>query len=322
MERMKASRFSLPSGVMLALLTLPCTQFISPAVTNTVFATQFEAAEGYDSTYELVGQNGWLGDGSGGNGLVTNLIAGQGQQAYIGYYPPATNDDFLIVWKPVDYYPLASNTPVVRFSVLMSIVDSSTTNYDDFFWSVYNAQGHRLFTLDFDNYELAVFCALDDANGFVATGVLFTSDVDYTLLVTMNFASNLWSATLNDMLLATNKPISTTGAALTLGDVDAVWAVYDPNAPGDNFMLFDNYRITAESVLPPAPRLELLARAAGQTSLRLWGQENARYAIEATTNLTQWTPFKTNVVTGGSFDYVDTSSSGLTRRAYRARFVP
>src|SRR5436190_6207469 len=137
----------------------------------------------------------------------------------------------------------------------------------------------------------------------------------------MNFASNRWSATLNSALLATNQPMTTTGKQLTLGDVDAVWTLYITTAPGDNFMLFDNYTITAEALTPP--RLTFLGRTGnGQTLLRLNGQTGSKFAIEASTNLVNWTALKTNLVTDGSFDYVDTGAPAFSRRLYRARWVP
>jgi formylglycine-generating enzyme required for sulfatase activity len=225
------------------------------AATTNIFSTQFEATEGYSTTINLVGQNGWLGFGSGGNGLVTNYLEGHGQQAFIGFFPPDQGDDQLSVWRPINLAPVPTNMPVVQFSVLMSIVDSSTTDYDDFYWSVYNEQGDSLFTLDFDNYNFRIYYLLDGTNNFVGTGKTFTNDDTNTLVITMNFTQNSWAATFDGVLLATNKAITTTGAPLNLGYVDAVWVVFDPAYPGDNYMLFDNYQITAE-VLPPPARAE------------------------------------------------------------------
>jgi hypothetical protein len=105
--------------------------------------------------------------------------------------------------------------------------------------------------------------------------------------------------------------------------VDAVWAVFDPANPGDNYLLFDNYRITAEVLQPPAPRVQILGRTGdGQFLLRVLGESGARFAIEATTNLTQWTALKTNAITDGFFDYVDSSAPAFARRFYRARWSP
>ena len=155
------------------------------------------------------------------------------------------------------------------------------------------------------------------------SGVQFALGAAYTLTVTMNFASNLWSAKLNSALFANNQPITTTGKQLTLGDVDAVWALYLTNSPGNNFMLFDNYTITADVLPPPRPNMTLLGRAGnGQISLRLTGQNGRKFALEASTNLLNWTGLITNLVTTGSFDYVDTGAPAFTRRLYRARWVP
>jgi len=236
------------------------------AATNLYF-TQFEPGEGFNPNLDLIGQGGWVGAGSGGNGLVSNFFAGEGQQAFIGFSPPAPGEDLLFVWRPVDFDPLAVGLPLVTFSVLMSIEDSSITNgqYDFFQWSVYNLAGDRLFTLDFDNFTTNVSYLLDGTNDFVATGVTFTPGVSYPLTLTMNFASNRWSAALGASVLATNQPLTTTNAQLTLGDVDATWLLYDPDAPGDNYLLFDNYRITAEPLMSsaiPSAQLRMLGYVA------------------------------------------------------------
>lgn len=308
----------------LGLPTIALVAFTSAfAAPTNIFFTQFEPVEGYTTASNLVGQAGWLGDGSGGNGIVTNFIVGQGQQAYIGYSAPAAGDDQLVAWQPLNFSPLAANQPIVKFSVLMSIEDSTNDNFDNFRWSAYNSQVDRLFSLDFDNYYTNISYLLDGTNTLVATGVSFAPGSNYTLLVTMNFAANRWSATLNNALLATNQLITTTGVALNLGDIDAVWLVYDTNAPGDNFMLFDNYRVTAEALPTTSARMEFLARTVeGWTLLRVFGPDGSRWAVEGTTNLLTWSALKTNVISGSYFDMVDTTAAGLTQRLYRARRVP
>jgi hypothetical protein len=293
------------------------------AVTNVVFATGFEASEGYDINFDLIGQNGWTGVGGGTiwNGLGA-FLPSAGQSAYIGYVPAP--DNYLSVWKPLNYFPLASNTPIVNFSVVMQINDSTNNNYDNFYWSVYNTQDDRLFTVAFDNDDLNIKYALDGANNLLTSfGRTFTNGGPYTLQITMNFASNIWSASLNGTPLLTNLPITTVSALLTLGDIDAVWAVRASGFPGDNYMIFDNYQVSAVTGPPSSPQLAVAGRLSnGSTLLRLTGQNGFPFAIDAGTNLVNWTPLKTNVVTGGYFDYVDTGAAGLPRRFYRARWVP
>jgi hypothetical protein len=183
-----------------------------------------------------------------------------------------------------------------------------------------------LFSLDFDNYPqyLDVGYRLDGTNTTQFTSLKYVNNSNYTLNVTMNFASNRWSATLNNNLITTNQPITTTNAQLTLGDVDAVWLIFNTNAPGDNYMLFDNYRITAETIPVTARASAVPWSHRGRLGLapRVWRQRHSRWALDATTNLVNWTALKTNPVSGTYFDHVDNTAAGVPRRFYRARHVP
>jgi hypothetical protein len=300
-----------------------CTRHSVMAAPTNVFFTQFETSEGYSTTNDLAGQGPWIRSGSGGNGIVTNFFPGKGQQAYVGYWPPDPGDDQLVIWPTNQFNPVAAGLPLMKFSVQMQITDLLTGDYDFFQWRVYNQQGKRLFILDFDNYYTNINYRLDGTNGFVDTGVYFARGATYSLLITMNFASNRWSASLDNTLIATNLPITTTNAALGFGDVDAVWLLYDTNAPGDNYMIFDNYRVTAEAAPVPSAQLQFLGRTGeGWALLRVFGANGSRWSLDASTNLVNWTALKTNTVSGTYFDHVDTTASGLPRRLYRARLVP
>jgi len=300
---------------------------VAAAATNIFFA-QFEAGEGYNANLDLAGQKSWTSFGSGGNGLVSDFFPGQGQQAYVGFSPPEAGDDQLVVWPTNQINPVANGLALVKFSVQMQIADSSSTNgqYDYFQWRVYNHQGTRLFVLDFDNFYTNINYRLDGTNGYTDTGVHFAPNGTYSLLVTMNFASNRWSASLDNTVIATNLPITTTNAPLGYGDVDAVWLIYDADAPGDNFMLFDNYRITAEALAaPPVPsaQVQFLGRTAqGWALLRTSGSNSTRWSVDATTNFVNWTALVTNTISSSYFDHVDMTASPFARRFYRARLVP
>lgn len=287
---------------------------------STVYSTGFEVAEGYDAEFQLVGQNSWIGFGSGGNGIITNFFEGYGQQAYIGFAPPAPKDEVFNVWRPIGLAPIHPSQPIVKFKVLMQIMDSTNGQYDDFRWSVYNTNGARLFTLDFDNSSLLISYGLDDDTGFVPTGVAFDNEGYYDLELTMNFARNLWSASLNDTIVVNSKPLTTTNAVLNFGDVDAVWSIRKAAAPGNNFMIFDNFTITTEGAPSIAPKLVPLGIAAnGQFQFRVFGEQGLNYVIEASPNLAQWDAIKViNAPTGGVFDFQDPDSARLGYRFYRA----
>jgi hypothetical protein len=309
----------------LVLYLAACAPLTSQGATQTVFATGFEVSEDYDPQFTLVGQNGWIGTDLNGNGLVPDWFATNDQAAYIGYFPLPAGQDVLSVWYPLNFSPLASGKPIVHFSVLMEIVDSSNEQYDVFRWSVYNRNEDRLFTLEFDNLDFGIYYQLDGTNGFVYSGHLFEADTPYALSITMDFSQNHWSASLNGGTILTHLPITTTNAPLTLGDIDAVWLYNDPAYPGDNFMVFDDYTVTAQAAAsqPSRPRLEPVGRLSnGQFLLRLFGENDRRYAIEASQDLSTWTPLRTNVVAGGVFDFLDTTAPGVPRRFYRARLVP
>lgn len=299
---------------------------LSRAATN-VYSTQFETAEGYNINLDLVGQLGWTSENTGTfwNGLIAEVIAGQGQRAYIGFAAP-TNASDLFVWQPINFNPIAAGLPIVKFSVQMQVTDSPNRNYDDFRWSIYNIQGNRLFSLDFDNLFQDVNYLLDGTNELFLTGIPLANDVTYALAVTMNFASNRWSATLNSTVIATNQPITTVNASLNLGDVDAVWIINSTNNPGNNHMVFDNYQITAEAIAappPPTAQMHFLSRTAeGWALLRVFSQAGSRWSVDATTNFIHWTALKTNTVSGTFFDHVDQTATGFNQRYYRARFVP
>lgn len=291
-------------------------------VTN-IYSTGFEPSEGFNPSLRLGSQGGWQSYGTGGNGLVSDW-PGYGQQAFLGYSAPTqAGEDATFVWKPLNLAPVPAATPIVKFSVLMEIVDSDNDEWDNFQWAAYNTNTQILFVLDFDNYDNRISYAL--GTNFFDTGRTFTPNTRYHLQVTMDFASNRWSATLDDLPLVTDKPIAGSGVALNLGDVDAVWLIYDPARPGNNYLLFDNYTVTAEARTAP-PRLELLGRnLGGPALLRIHGQDGSRYQVEASTNLRApitWTALRQGIPVNGFFDVIDTGAAALPQRFYRARLMP
>lgn len=304
------------AGLPLLLLGFACTR--ATAAPITLYSTQFE---NFNPTNDIIGQNQWIGAGEGGNGFVEEFYPGFGLSAYIGFAPPTTNG--LLVWRPVNHVP--TNRPIVDITLDMAVIDSTTNNnnYDEFRWSVYNIAGQPLFSIVFDNRDFGIYHLLDDAGGqFRYTGWGFDHDTVYTLNIQLNYASNRWNAWLGGAHIITNELITTKGAAQNFGDLDAVWLRGGANA-GDNFMVFDNLLITADLASVPAPTLNKpLAIGGGQYLIRVNGTEGVKFAVQASTNLTSWIALKTNVISGGYFDYLDTTAVGLPRRYYRAKWIP
>ncbi len=300
---------------LVLLVVIGWVWFASTGSTATlIYQTGFEFSEGYRTNTDLAGQQGWLQEGSGGNGILTGYFSGKGQQAYIGFAPPASTNEYSLFL----YHPLNKKLSHVQFSVKMAISYSSNQNFDDFFWSLYNQDITNLVALDFDNYTLEVYYWLQGATNRTRTGLTFTNGPAYPLTMDLDFANNRWSATFNGQLLATNQPLTTTNSALNLGDIDAEWEVYDPAAPGDNYMVFDDYLVTATLV---PTRLQWLGTLSDAPVLQLSGEPDNNFAIDASTNLTSWVPLKTNTTTGGYFDYVDVTATNVPARYYRGRWL-
>jgi hypothetical protein len=178
-----------------------------------------------------------------------------------------------------------------------------------------------LFTIDFDNTTQEINYVLDDGQ-FVSTGYTFSRDGTYDLEILMNFVSNRWSAILNGVVFISARAITTRGSALNLGDIDAVWLHRVPGQAGDNFMVFDNYRVEADAAQPLPFQLETLGyQTNGVFQLRLIGDPGRSYAIDASENFSAWTPLRTNVAGEGGFDFTDTNAPLAGQRFYRARFV-
>ena len=230
-------------------------KLIPSAAPQVIYETGFESVEGFNFNSQLSGQGGWTHLGSGGNGFLFEQFPGLGQQVGIGFDPPFFGDDSLIVWHPLNFIPDTNNRPVVRFSVLMGIIDSFNFVYDTFHWSVYNTDGNHLFSVGFDNFDLNVYYRLNDGNGFMPTGATFQPGTIYDLVFTMDFSRNRWSATFLGETVVSELAINTTNIPLNLGDIDAEWHVFDPFFPGNNLMIFDEYRVIAEPSEQPSIEL-------------------------------------------------------------------
>jgi hypothetical protein len=256
--------------------------------------------------------------------LVSGFFEGVGQHAFIGFTLPQEKDSaFVNIWRSINFTPSASQS-IVQFSVRMQIVPSTDGHTDDFRWSVYNAAAERLFTIDFDTSALQISYSLDNPTDFTATGLGFDTSGFYDLEVWMDFTRNLWTATVNDVVIANSKPITATGAALTLGDINAVWALRQPDTPGDNYMVFDDYSVAVANTSSIPPRIEQLGIGKnGAFILRVFGEEGLNYAIESTRNGREWETQRTfQAPAGGIFDFEDADVVGTPIRFFRSRHVP
>lgn len=285
-----------------------------------IYSTQFERAEGFDPARDLAGQGGWLMEGSGGNGLLPSYFEGFGQQAYIGFDSPASGA-VTTVWRPVNFNPVPAGNPIVHFSVKMQVVQSTAGGDDDFRWAVYNDRGDRLFGLSFETGTQEIWFQNEDL-AFRSTGWTYDFEGIYDLHIWMDFARNSWKAVLNDIVLANSEPISTTNTVRTLGDIDAVWFINNPAGAGNNFMVFDNYRIESVPLKAIPAILEPLARTPeGYFRFLVHAQKGVRYRVEATTDFVTWDNLLELVNEDGTFLFEDDTAVDLPYSFYRVREI-
>ena len=224
-----------------------------------LYSTGFESKEGFTAGTpfngpSLGGQDGWLVNGTGGTGILSGEDGMTGQQAYVGYNAPtAPNGTGVTAYYPVDYSPLAKGEPIVTFTTTMAVNDSTNGSFDDFLWQLFNSAGHNLFSIDFSNADLQVYYYLDGSSARIPTHVEFVNNTAMQLVVTMDYSTNKWSATLNGAALVTNQPIHKGTDLLDFGYMAATWRITDVVHPGNNYMVFDAFSLIAGQ--NPAPKI-------------------------------------------------------------------
>ena len=223
------------------------------AQARTVYQTGFEAKQDFDIEFTLIGQGGWEGEGTGGNGLLEDNFEGMGQQAYLGFWPAEEVDEiYTSLWQPIK--GIGPEETQITVTVLLMFVDSTNGHRDDFRWTLYNDNVQRLVTLDFDNATQNINYALED-DLFLPTGYSFEYEALYDLKFVMDFAANTWTVSVGEEDIVSKKKLTTKGSRLAFGDLGPTWAYRDPENPGNNYLVFDDYRVTAErgSSLPSSP---------------------------------------------------------------------
>ena len=230
-----------------------------PNAAGQVELTLYQAPEGviYETDFEMFplgtntiyGFDGW-GDTDPNSGTSGIFEPGTGgQAAWIGYNPPTATEKYVALYRRVNVPP---GTGVVEFSVDLHIVDStSARNYqrDDFAFLFYNTEGKFLGGIIFDNDTQKIWRWEGGKLAF-DTGCSFARGTDYTLSVSMDLNNNKWSAYLGEQLIFKDATLNSTGLSRNLGEVEVRWVPISQGYSGDNYMVFDNYRLSTTKQTP------------------------------------------------------------------------
>jgi hypothetical protein len=314
-----------------------------------LYYTGFENfTPGFDT---VAGTDGWTGSSShaglklsGVDAESTHGVAGIGNAAFIGGNPavlPATASKTVNLRKAITLDPVAAGQEVVLLRVNAGIKDSTpgtTVRRDDFEFAFYNQAGQLLAFVQFDNSTIDTTTSLPEQSIWrstyggsglapITTGAVFYYDLLMELVVRINFRTNRWSAALDGVDLFTDEVFYSGPLTRNLGWVAAQMQIADTHlgapAPGDNYMLFDDFGVHADPV--PDPVIVDFTRnpLSGATELTWITEALYKYQVEYTDDLNL--PWKTDLVgslitaaeTGISPVFIDALASSKARRFYR-----
>ncbi len=147
--------------------------------------------------------------------------------------------------------------------------------------------------------------------------------VDYWVVRLDDSGNKLWDAAFggsgNDGFYNVVATSTSNGEFLIAGDSDSPISgnKTEPALGGTDFWVvkLGTARPTLTALMPQNP-------ATSGFQFYLQGQAGMSYASEYSADLTTWTSFSTNQVTGGQVLITDTGSTNATRRYYRARQLP
>ncbi len=299
------------------------------AVETTLYSTDFSEFELGDDT--LVGNNGWMSTHplEGLHGTLDGIFEAGNRSGNIGFGIPAeSEDDFNVVtlWRPIDVDPIADGT-LIHFSVDTAIADSDNDFYDSFYYSIYNQDDTLLGSVIFDNTVENFGIWRYDGEDFDDLDIRFNHGQSYHLEMTIDFANNLWTATLDDLTLFQDSPFTSGDVIMNLGDVAAEWEIDDLDNPGTNWMYFDNWSVRASSTEeePTEPDaiddLQMVITSMGTAELSWSGNVGDRFLVEISDQLQSWNgdhPNAAVTATASGATFTD-ETNGSTARFYRVR---
>lgn len=327
---------------------------LNTAWAGDVYSTGFESPPFTLGPDTIRNTDGWSGPtifaGKALSGIDSGTrlgLAGLGNVAYLGANSTritGVSDKSVYVRRAVNLDPVALGQEVASFSVVFTIVDSTADpntgsfRRDNFEFQIWNSDPtpKLLGGIQFDNSRLDSFTGLPlrsiyllswNGSGFVYsnTGYTFLAEVPEILDFRINFRTNRWTVSLGGAPLFQDFPFYTGPSARTLGSVRAQMQVTNTFPfssdiyPGDNYMLFDDYRLRTD---PVTVTLESSWTAAGACKLD-WNEEYGhRYRLQYSANATNWFDFPETIHTAtftGDRSFTDTTSPRPAKRLFRVR---
>ena len=283
-------------SILLALL-------LSGAVCSavTLYETDFESfTPGADN---LVGTDGWVATLTDQmvHGIDDEIIPGLGNSAFLGFAPPsipAPSAPIITVFRPSNYDPIGQNRPIIQFEALIAIADSrdndrtpedESLRKDRFLISIYNMEAQLLGSIIYDNRASSFGLWRNDGADSADSNIEFILEEPQFLFFRIDFSNNTWSAFLDGIPIFTDEVFNASGNSLTLGTIAAEWLLSNRTAPGDNWMLFDDWIVEAKPRPTEPFRISQIEITAGDlVELTYPADEGFSYRFESSPDLKNW----------------------------------
>ena len=283
------------------------------------------------------GNDGWISNDttSGAQAIDENVLPSLLKTATLGFAQPTSR--FTFVALDLEYDHIASDKPVVEIDTLIGIEDSTNDRRDDFYFSIYNADGDRLASIRFDNEspdtpnsQFGIW-RVSNTNQF-DTLFDFTLGELFNLVATVDLEKNVWSASIDEIPIFENAQFSNMDAPLDFGFLAFEWELASliPYNYGDNFLLVADLSIQSvdkNSHLPSSiNRIEVTHQfdSLGGISLNWQTAVGWTDQVEYSNDLVTWfadlpgSTFK-NLVSPGRITFFYANDPAEAYRFYRVR---
>ena len=224
----------------------------------------------------------------------------------------------------MNFDPDESDTPEVEIELLMGIQDSTNNIGDSFFVSIYNLEGDLLGALRFSNEDATYGIWRSDGQRETDTGIDYILGELHVIDISINFETNLWSASIDGLPMFTEATLSArNNRERTFGPLAIEWQLTERfvSQHGDNWMLLADLRVATVGDEPDPPTavtpfaIKGISRnSEGEITLNWPGDLGYTYQIEYSDDLTLWLSDLpesriTQVSSSGTMTFTDQSAS-------------
>jgi len=222
-----------------------------------LYSTDFSSLP-FQENMEWAGRDGWLGQNT--NNANDDFIIDNSMGGLTGFlgFDNGTNETLIGVYRNFFYDPVAEGNPIVTISTSLGISESTSGSSDTFQLVIFNNTSSEILgSISFDTSTGKILRS--DGTNTVDTTVSYPNPGYFSVVITIDFATNVWSLKMNGGTVFSGVTFSDPANMydLDLGSTDFRWIPTNPAASGDNFLGVDNYTVAANPVFNARPRVKV-----------------------------------------------------------------